>query len=72
MSAVELALQKVKALNETEALQLLHWLRSVHQAPVEAPPPLGARAMLGFARRLRPQPRSTADWMADLRAGEKP
>jgi hypothetical protein len=28
-------------------------------------------AMLGFARRFRPQLRTTADWMAELRAGER-
>ncbi len=34
--------------------------------------PLGAKAMLGFAARFRSEKgRSTAEWMADLRAGEK-
>ena len=33
--------------------------------------PRGARAMLGFARRFRPQPRTTEDWMSELRAGER-
>jgi AbrB family looped-hinge helix DNA binding protein len=32
--------------------------------------PVGAEAMLGYARRFRPEPRSTADWMAELREGE--
>lgn len=36
---------------------------------VEDQPP-GARAMLGFARRIHRQPRSTADWMRELREGE--
>ena len=31
----------------------------------------GAMAMLGFARRFRPERRTTADWMAELRAGER-
>ncbi|MBA3544529.1 MAG: AbrB/MazE/SpoVT family DNA-binding domain-containing protein [Chthoniobacterales bacterium] len=34
--------------------------------------PLGAKAMLGFAARFRGEKgRSTAEWMAELRAGEK-
>lgn len=33
--------------------------------------PRGAKAMLGFARRFRPRPRRTADWMKDLREGER-
>lgn len=32
--------------------------------------PLGAVAMRGFARRVRDQPRRTADWMRELREGE--
>lgn len=32
--------------------------------------PRGAEAMLGFARRFRETPRSTADWMRELREGE--
>jgi bifunctional DNA-binding transcriptional regulator/antitoxin component of YhaV-PrlF toxin-antitoxin module len=33
--------------------------------------PLGAQAMRGFARRFRPQARRTADWMPELREGER-
>ena len=36
---------------------------------LEPSAPRGARAMLGFARRFR-TPRSTAEWMAELREGE--
>jgi len=32
--------------------------------------PRGAQAMRGFARRFRDQPRTTADWMRELREGE--
>jgi AbrB family looped-hinge helix DNA binding protein len=32
--------------------------------------PAGAQAMRGFARRFRDQPRTTADWMRELREGE--
>ena len=38
---------------------------------VEEGRPVGARAMRGFARRFRPQPRRTSDWMAELREGEE-
>jgi AbrB family looped-hinge helix DNA binding protein len=33
--------------------------------------PAGAMAVLGFARRIRREPRRTRDWMAELRAGER-
>ena len=29
--------------------------------------PVGAQAMRGFARRFRPEPRTTAEWMLELR-----
>lgn len=32
--------------------------------------PPGAKAMLGFARRLHRKPRRTSDWMKELREGE--
>jgi AbrB family looped-hinge helix DNA binding protein len=32
--------------------------------------PVGARAMLGFARRFR-EPRRTSEWMRELREGEE-
>lgn len=34
--------------------------------------PPGATAMRGFARRFRPKPRQTADWMKEIREGEDP
>jgi hypothetical protein len=71
MSAVETAVEKVKRLDEARARQLLAWLESqTVTAKPEATPP-GAMAMLGFARRIRPQPRTTEEWMAELRAGER-
>lgn len=69
MSAVELAIEKVKALDEQQALKLIQWLESSQPAPHPSDP-LGARAMLGFARRFRSQVRATADWLAELREGE--
>ena len=38
---------------------------------VEEGRPVGAQAMRGFARRFRPKPRRTADWMTELREGEE-
>jgi hypothetical protein len=70
MSTVEMAIEKVRHLDETRARQLLLWLenQTVTEIPVTAPQ--GAMAMLGFARRVRSESRTTAEWMAELRAGE--
>lgn len=38
---------------------------------LEEEPPRGASAMRGFARRFRRRPRTTAEWMAELREGER-
>lgn len=70
MSAVELAIEKVKQLDEQHARQLLNWLQGQEVPPTPAHPPTGAMAMLGFARKFRTTPRPTVDWMNDLRAGE--
>ena len=71
MNTVEMAVEKVRQLDEAHAAQLLAWLES--QFTGEKPPakPLGAMAMLGYARRFHPQPRTTDEWMAELRAGER-
>jgi AbrB family looped-hinge helix DNA binding protein len=37
----------------------------------EAPKPRGARAMLGFGATFCDNRKTTADWMAELREGEK-
>lgn len=71
MSAVELAIEKVQRLDEAHARQLLAWLQAQEQNAQSSTAPLGARAMLGFARRLRSEGRSTAEWMAELREGEQ-
>ncbi|MBM3833052.1 MAG: hypothetical protein FJ403_07225 [Verrucomicrobia bacterium] len=70
MSAVEIALEKVRQLDEAHARRLLDWLEGQDQAETRHREPRGAMAMLGFARRFRSQPRTTADWMDELRAGE--
>jgi hypothetical protein len=71
MNAVEIAIKKVKNLDEERALKLIEWLRASEHPIQNTPAPLGARAMLGFVRRLRPEPRSTAEWMVELREGEE-
>ena len=71
MSAIELALEKVKHLDEGHARRLLAWLQAQEPlAPVPAAP-VGARALLGFARRFRAEARPTAVWMAELREGDR-
>ncbi len=70
MSAVELVIEKVKQLDEPHARQLLTWLQGQEGARVPVRQPAGALAMLGFARQFRPEARTTADWMDELRAGE--
>jgi hypothetical protein len=70
MSAIELAIEKVKHLDEEHARQLLAWLHAQEQVARAQSAPIGARAMLGFARRFRAQARSTNEWMSELREGE--
>jgi hypothetical protein len=70
MSTVEIAIEKVRRLDDAHARQLLAWMEAQERTEAHQPAPLGAMAMLGFARRFHPQPRTTDDWMAELRAGE--
>jgi len=71
MSAVEMAIEKLRCLDEAHARQVLEWLQAQEQAAPAGVAPAGARAMLGFARRFHSQARSTADWMSELREGEQ-
>ena len=71
MSALELAIEKVKKLDEAHAVRLIEWLDAQQRSPTEPKKPLGARAMLGFATRSRAEaPRATAEWIAELREGD--
>ena len=45
--------------------------RELRVRPIEDRTPAGPLSVLGFARRLRSKARSTRDWMAELRAGER-
>ena len=71
MSAQEMVLEKVKHLDEQHARQLLNWLQGQENAPTRTRQPAGAMAMLGFARKFRMTTRPTADWMNELRTGER-
>lgn len=69
MSAVEMAMEKVRRLDEPHARELLAWLEAKERKGPDQPG-RGAMAALGFARRFRAERRSTAEWMRELRAGE--
>jgi AbrB family looped-hinge helix DNA binding protein len=45
--------------------------RELRVRVLEEGPPRGAEAMRGFARRFRREARSSADWMSQLREGER-
>ena len=71
MSAVEIIIEKVKQLDEAHVRQLLTWLQRQERAAAQPGQPAGAMAMLGFAHRFRPAARATADWMNEIRAGQR-
>ena len=58
MSAVEAAIEKVKVHDEGEARILIKWLESQAVRLNTARKPLGAKAMIGFARRFRKEART--------------
>lgn len=73
MSTIDLAIQRVAGLDEQLASKLLAWLDSQQALKTAAPQvrPLGARAMIGFAVQGGRVPRTTADWMKELREGDR-
>jgi hypothetical protein len=71
MSAIEMVIEKVKQLDEAHARQLLTWLQRQESVAAQPRQPSGAIAMLGFARRFRSTARTTADWMDEIRTGER-
>ena len=71
MSAVELAVEKVKKLDEHQLRELLEWLNRKEAERAKSRKPRGAVAMLGFARKYHSQPRTTEEWMMELREGER-
>ena len=71
MSAVELAIEKIKSLPEAKVRVLLDWLAQWEQPRKPAVTARGAAAARGFARRLQPQSLTTDEWMKILRQGER-
>lgn len=62
-----------KQLHMHRGQQLVWEMVSDHECRVlvvDDSKPVGAKKMLGFARRLRKKARSTRDWMKELREGE--
>ena len=71
MNPVQTALQRVALLDQATAGQLMAWLDA--HTRTSAPPnekPRGAKAMIGFARRIGREAKTTAEWMRELRAGD--
>ena len=71
MTAIEQALERVRRLTEEEVRELLRWLGEVQRSGRPPMKPTGAVAMLGCARRFYPEPRTTAQWLRELREGEE-
>lgn len=70
MSAVDLAVEKVRLLPEEKAEALLAWLESQEPEPARTDYVARGDSVVGIARSYRKEPRPTADWMKDLREGE--
>lgn len=70
MSAVEMAVEKVRQLDEQQARRLLVWLQVQERSAGATQRAGGAKAMLGFARKFHSGAKSTADWLHELREGD--
>ena len=71
MSAVELAIEKVKALPEAKAKVLLDWLAESERTRPSKLLAKGVASVRGFARKFHAQPLTTDEWMKILREGEQ-
>ena len=71
MSAVELAVEKVKALPEAKAKVLLDWLAEFEQPRKSNGLAKSVASVRGFARKFHAQPMTTDEWMKILREGEQ-
>jgi hypothetical protein len=71
MSAVELAIERVKALPEAKAKALLDWLAESEPPRKANGQAKGVASVRGFARKFHAQPLTTDEWMKILREGEQ-
>ncbi len=71
MTAAEQLIERVKTLTEEQARHLLRLLPEIEHAAAAKPAPAGPIAMLGFARKFYAEPRTTAQWLRELREGEE-
>lgn len=71
--SVPAALRKAMGLQPGQHLTFVPVSDREFRVLAEDPAPPGPTAMLGYARKLRHGPaRTTADWMKELREGERP
>ena len=72
VSTIDQVLERVSTLDEPLAAALLAWLdrQQIASRSVHGNPPLGARAMIGFAMLGGRAPRTTENWMRELREGD--
>ena len=75
MSATEQLMEKVKTLDEAQARTVLGMLdklpaKTQRRKPAK-PKATGVYAMLGYAKKYNHPYKTTAEWMAVLREGEK-
>lgn len=71
MSAVELAIEKIRALPEAKAKAVLDWLAASEPLRKSLPVEKGAVAARGFALPFQKQRLSADAWLKILREGEK-
>ena len=71
MSATEQLLEQVKTMSEAEAKSVLEWLGKKPGIQMEAEPPIGAFAAIGWARKHNVPYKTTAEYMKAIREGEE-
>ena len=69
--SIPAALRKKMGLKPGQRLRWEHITAREARVVVEATKPAGPLAALGYARKLGRPPRRTAEWMKELRAGER-
>jgi len=73
MSATEQLIERVKTLDEAQAREMLRLLDTTGPRPVErtATKAGGIWSVMGYAKKYNHPYKTTAEWMAVLREGEK-